>query len=211
VITYCCFYIYSYIGQLIEKRRYERKVAKKLLQNYQVDLSDRATNVKKRILSEDYILDMISKSKKTKTTMSLDSLNSSQQLLQLTRKVRIYIIMLFVKKLHYLYFTFCLFLSFKKNGEYFRQKLCKYTSRKQFQRLRNEIETTCKCYDISLRVKVKLFKYHQYIVQLSIILDKLQSPNLSSKVQIPQINKNYTAMLHSNTVDEKQRSLCNKH
>ena len=100
MITYCCFYIYSYIDQLIEKRRYERKVAKKLLQNYQVDLSDRATNIKKRILSEDYILDMISKSKKTKTTMSLDSLNSSQQLLQLTRKVRIYIIMLFVKKLH---------------------------------------------------------------------------------------------------------------
>ena len=113
MITYCCFYIYSYIGQLIEKRRYERKVAKKLLQNYQVDLSDRATNVKKRILSEDAILDMISASKKHKTMMSLDSLNSSQQLLQLTRKVRIYIIMLFVKKLHYLFFTFCLFLSFQ--------------------------------------------------------------------------------------------------
>jgi hypothetical protein len=64
VITYCCFYIYLYIGQLIEKRRYERNVAKKLLQNYQVDLSDRATNVKKRILSEDAILDMISASKK---------------------------------------------------------------------------------------------------------------------------------------------------
>jgi len=63
VITYCCFYIYLYIGQLIEKRRYERIVAKKLLQNYQVDLSDRATNVKKRILSEDAILDMISASK----------------------------------------------------------------------------------------------------------------------------------------------------
>ena len=46
MITYCCFY--SYIGQLIEKRRYERKVAKKVLQNYQVDLSDRATNIKKR-------------------------------------------------------------------------------------------------------------------------------------------------------------------
>ena len=45
MITYCCFYIYSYIGQLIEKRRYERKVAKKVLQNYQVDLSDRATNI----------------------------------------------------------------------------------------------------------------------------------------------------------------------
>ena len=85
MITYCCFY--SYIGQLIEKRRYERKVAKKLQQNYQVDLSDRATNVKKRILSEDAILDMISESKKTKTMMSLDSLKSSQRLLQLTRKV----------------------------------------------------------------------------------------------------------------------------
>jgi len=112
VITYCCFYIYLYIGQLIEKRRYERKVAKKLQQNYQVDLSDRATNVKKRILSEDAILDMISASKKTKTMMSLDSLKSSQRLLQLTRKVRIYIIMLFVKKFitffsHFIYF--CLF------------------------------------------------------------------------------------------------------
>ena len=52
MITYCCFYIYSYIGQLIEKRKYERKVAKKVLQNYQVDLYDRATNVKKRILSD---------------------------------------------------------------------------------------------------------------------------------------------------------------
>jgi len=58
--------------------------------------------------------------------------------------------------------------------------------------------------DISLQVKVKRFKYRQYIKQLSIILDKLQSSNLSSKVQIPQINKNYTAMLHSNTVDEKK-------
>ncbi len=64
MITYCCFYIYLYIGQLIEKRRYERKVAKKLLQNYQVDLSDRATNVKKKILSEDAIIDMISASEK---------------------------------------------------------------------------------------------------------------------------------------------------
>ena len=64
MITNCCFYIYLYIGQLIEKRRYERTVAKKLLKNYQVDLSDRATNVKKRILSEDAILDMISASKK---------------------------------------------------------------------------------------------------------------------------------------------------
>jgi uncharacterized protein (UPF0212 family) len=64
VITNCCFYIYLYIGQFIEKRRYERTVAKKLLQNYQVVLSDRATNVKKRILSEDAIQDMISASKK---------------------------------------------------------------------------------------------------------------------------------------------------
>jgi hypothetical protein len=63
---------------------------------------------------------------------------------------------------------------------------------------------SCKCYDISLRVKVKRFKYPQYIEQLNIILDTLQSSNLSSKVQIPQINKNYTAMLHSNTVDEKK-------
>jgi hypothetical protein len=54
---------------------------------------------------------------------------------------------------------------------------------------------TCKCYDISLRVNVKRFKYRQYIEQLSIILDTLNSSNLSSKVQIPQINKNYTAML----------------
>jgi hypothetical protein len=90
MITYWCFYIYLYIGQLIEKRRYERSIAKKLLQDYQVDLSDRATNVKKRILTEDAILDMISVSKK-KTMISLDSLKSSQQLLQLTRKVRIYI------------------------------------------------------------------------------------------------------------------------
>jgi hypothetical protein len=64
MITYWCFYIYLYIGQLIEKRRYERSIAKKLLQDYQVDLSDRATNVKKRILTEDAILDMISVSKK---------------------------------------------------------------------------------------------------------------------------------------------------
>jgi hypothetical protein len=54
MITYWCIYIYLYIGQF----------AKKLLQDYQVDLSDRATNVKKRILSEDAILDMISASKK---------------------------------------------------------------------------------------------------------------------------------------------------
>jgi hypothetical protein len=60
MISYWCFYIYIYIGQLIEKRRYEGNVAKKLLQYYQVDLSDRATNIKKRILSEDAILDMIS-------------------------------------------------------------------------------------------------------------------------------------------------------
>jgi hypothetical protein len=113
VITYCCFYISLYIGQLIEKRRYERKVAKKLLQNYQVDLSDRATNVKKRILSEDAILDMISASKK-KTMMSLDSLKSSQRLLQLTRKVRIYIIMLFVKKLPYLFLYFIYFCLFNR-------------------------------------------------------------------------------------------------
>jgi hypothetical protein len=33
----------------------------------------------------------------------------------------------------------------------------------------------------------------------------LQSSNLSSKVQIPQINKNYTAMLHNNTVNEKTK------
>ena len=117
MITYCCFYLYSYIGQLIEKRKYERKVAKKVLQNYQVDLSDRATNVKKRILSEDAILDMISESKKTKTMMSLDSLKSSQRLLQLTRKVGIYIIMLFVKNFHYLFFTFYLFLSFQYRME----------------------------------------------------------------------------------------------
>jgi hypothetical protein len=84
----------------------------KLLQSYQVDLSDRSTNVKKRILSEDAILDMISASKKTKTMMSLDSLKSSQQLLQLTKKVRIHIIMLFVQKLHYFFLhfiSFCLF------------------------------------------------------------------------------------------------------
>jgi hypothetical protein len=64
---------------------------------------------------------------------------------------------------------------------------------------------TCKCYDISLRVNVKRFKYRQYIEQLSIILDTLNSSNLSSKVQIPQINKNYTAMLHSNTVVKKTK------
>jgi predicted RNA-binding protein associated with RNAse of E/G family len=87
MITYWCFFIYLCIGHLIEKRRYERKVAKNLLQNYQVDLSDRATNVKKRILSEDAILDMISASKKNKSMMSLDSLQLSQRLLQLTRKV----------------------------------------------------------------------------------------------------------------------------
>jgi len=78
MITYRFFFIYLCIGQLIEKRRYERNFAKKLLQNYQVDLSDRSSNVKKRILSEDAILDMISASKKTKTMMSLDSLKSSQ-------------------------------------------------------------------------------------------------------------------------------------
>jgi hypothetical protein len=113
MITYRFFFIYLCIGQLIEKRRYERNFAKKLLQNYQVDLSDRSSNVKKRILSEDAILDMISASKKTKTMMSLDSLKLSQQLLQLTKKVRIHIIMLFVKKLHYLFFTFYFFLSFQ--------------------------------------------------------------------------------------------------
>lgn len=123
MITYCCFYIYSYIGQLIEKRRYERKVAKKLLQNYQVDLSDRATNVKKRILSEDYILDMISKSKKNKTTMSLDSLNSSQQLLQLTRKVRIYIIMLFVKKTSLPFFHILFIFVFSIEWRIFSSKI----------------------------------------------------------------------------------------
>jgi hypothetical protein len=64
---------------------------------------------------------------------------------------------------------------------------------------------TCNCYDISLRVNVKCFKYHRYIEQLSIILDTLQSSNLSSKVQIPQVSKNYTAMLHSNIVDEKTK------
>jgi hypothetical protein len=123
VITYCCFYIYSYIGQLIEKRRYERKVAKKLLQNYQVDLSDRATNVKKRILSEDDILDMISESKKNKIMMSLDSLNSSQQLLQLTRKVRIYIIMLFVKKTSLPFFHILFIFVFSIEWRIFSSKI----------------------------------------------------------------------------------------
>ncbi len=123
MITYCCFYIYSYIGQLIEKRRYERKVAKKLLQNYQVDLSDRATNVKKRILSEDDILDMISESKKTKIMMSLDSLNSSQQLLQLTRKVRIYIIMLFVKKTSLPFFHILFIFVFSIEWRIFSSKI----------------------------------------------------------------------------------------
>jgi hypothetical protein len=112
MITYWCFFIYLCIGQLIEKKN-ERNIAKKLLQNYQVDLSDRSTNVKKRIFSEDAILDNDICIKKTKTMMSLDSLKSSQRLLQLTRKVRKYIIMLFVKKLHYLFFTFYLFLSFQ--------------------------------------------------------------------------------------------------
>jgi hypothetical protein len=66
---------------------------------------------------------------------------------------------------------------------------------------------TCKCYDISLRVNVKRYKYRQYIEQLSIILDTLQSLNISSKVQIPQINKNYTTMLHSNTADGKTKEI----
>ena len=123
MITYCCFYIYSYIDQLIEKRRYERKVAKKLLQNYQVDLSDRATNVKKRILSEDDILDMISESKKNKIMMSLDSLNSSQQLLQLTRKVRIYIIMLFVKKTSLPFFHILFIFVFSIEWRIFSSKI----------------------------------------------------------------------------------------
>jgi hypothetical protein len=104
VITYCCFYIYLYIGQLIEKRRYERNVAKKLLQNYQVDLSDRATNVKKKILSEEAILDMISESKKNQN----NDVNGFTEIVTTTtpaykKGTNIYNHVI-CKKTHYLYF-----------------------------------------------------------------------------------------------------------
>ena len=76
-----------FIAQLKAKRYYVRKVAKKLLQDYERDLSSNTTHVTKRKLSEGTILDMISDSKKHKTMISLNSLKSSQHRIQLTQKV----------------------------------------------------------------------------------------------------------------------------
>jgi hypothetical protein len=73
-----------FIAQLKAKRYYVRKVAKKLLQDYEKELSSNTTHVTKRKLSEGTILDMISDSKKHKTMISLNSLKSLQHRIQLT-------------------------------------------------------------------------------------------------------------------------------
>jgi hypothetical protein len=53
-----------FIAQLKAERYCIRKVAKKLLQDYERELSSNTTQVTKRKLSEGTILDMISDSKK---------------------------------------------------------------------------------------------------------------------------------------------------
>ena len=91
------------------------------------------------------------------------------------------------------------------NGKYFRQKLYRCTTRKQLQRLREEIQITCKYNNIEIPLNIRRSKYHHYIEHLSKMIDTSnakQSSFLLSNFRTLLINEDYKAMINNSETDE---------
>jgi hypothetical protein len=107
----------------------------------------------KRTLSEASILDMISNSKKSKVAIPLDQLKRAKRQAECMTCI----------KTNYIHFNNLFFTLINLNGKYFRQKLYRCTTRKQLQRLRDEIQITCKYNNIEIPLNIRRSKYHHYI------------------------------------------------
>jgi hypothetical protein len=96
------------------------------------------------------------------------------------------------------------------NGKYFRQKLYRCTTRKQLQRLRDEIQITCKYNNIEIPLNIRRSKYHHYIEHLSKMIDTSnakKSSFLLSNFRTLLINEDYKAMINNSETDEMTKKI----